>query len=167
MKSTAALAIILALALPGSCSDSQANIAGHVHGPHNGMVASFAGGGLSGHVEIKLHDDKGDLELWLAQDTDFTKPFDLPLTASIELEFHDRDGRKVVLRPRNAEQNEDENGKANVRDGSTNYFIYPSRAGEDAAWLQGKEFHSRVTARWHHDGQQLQSRKLELAPHSH
>ena len=49
----------------------------HVEGPHHGVPATFAGGGVSGHLELKLHDDKGDLELWLGQDIKLAKPFDL------------------------------------------------------------------------------------------
>ena len=40
--------------------------AGHTHeagiGKHHGMLADFTGGDQKGQVELKLHDDKGDLE---------------------------------------------------------------------------------------------------------
>ena len=36
------------------------------HGPHDGVTTGFADG--MGHLELKLHDDKGDLELWLYRD---------------------------------------------------------------------------------------------------
>lgn len=139
----------------------------HVEGPHQGVPAQFSGGGVGGHLELKLHDDKGDLELWLAQDAAYAQPFDLPLDASIEIEFVDLEGRKVVLRPRNTANNEDEDGKPNIRDGRTNYFIFPSQAGEDASWLMGKEFHSIVVVRFARGGQAFASEEFVLKPHAH
>ena len=143
---------------------------GHEHkeGPHHGIPATFSGAGPSaGHLELKLHDDKGDLELWLYQDAEHSKPFDLPLAASVEIEFIDADGRKVSLRPRNTEKNEDEAGEPNVRDGGTNYFIYPSKEGEDASWLKGKAFQSIVIVRFSLDGKESVSEEFILKPHVH
>lgn len=142
---------------------------GHEHfdGPHGGIPAGFSGGEVSGKLELKLHDDKGDLELWLFRDEGLSSPFDLPLASEIEIEFIDVEGRKITLRPRNVEQNEDEDGKPNVRDGKTNYFIYPSRDGEDASWLQGKNFQSIVIVRFAREGQDLRSEEFVLKPHVH
>jgi len=138
----------------------------HPEGPHAGVPASFAGAG-GGHLELKLHDDKGDLELWLYSDTTFEKPFDLPVASVIEIEFVDVDGRKVTLRPRNTEKNEDEAGKPNIRDGRTNYFIYPSKADEDASWLKGKTFQSIVIIRFATEGKTWTSEEFVLKPHTH
>jgi hypothetical protein len=138
----------------------------HAEGPHQGVTATFKGGDVTGHLELKLHDDKGDLELWLAEDAAFQKPFDLPLDSTVEIEFVDVGNRKVTLRPRNNDENEGEDGKANVRDGKTNYFIYPSQ-GEDSAWLQGKTFQSIVVVRFTRSGQPLASEELVLKPHAH
>jgi len=139
----------------------------HVDGPHGGVPATFAGGGASGHLELKLHDDQGDLELWLYHDDRLTKPFDLPITASVEIELVDVDGRKITLRPRDDEKNPDEDGKPNIRDGRTNYFIYPSRDGEDAAWLRGKEFQSIVIVRFAREGTAFASEEFVARPHAH
>jgi hypothetical protein len=139
----------------------------HVEGPHHGILATFSGGQMKGHLEFKLHDDKGDLELWIAEDAKFERPFDLPLDASIEVDFVDLQGRKVALRPRDADRNEDEDGKPNVRDGRTNYFIFPSQDGEDASWLMGKEFQSIVILRFSRDGQAFVSEEFVLKPHAH
>ena len=139
----------------------------HVEGPHDGIPASFNGGNTTGHLELKLHDDKGDLELWLAQDAGYQKPFDLPLDATVEIEFVDVGGRKVTLRPRNKTKNEDEDGKPNVRDGKTNYFIFPSQDNEDAAWLMGKQFQSIVVVRFARDGQAFASEEFVCKPHVH
>ena len=142
---------------------------GHEHkdGPHHGIPATFSGNGASGHLELKLHDDKGDLELWLSQDAALTKPFDLPLTDSVEIEFIDVDGRKVTLRPRNTEKNEDEDGNPNIRSGKTNYFIYPSKDGQDASWLKGKAFQSIVIVHFTLDGKEFVSEEFILKPHVH
>lgn len=133
------------------------------------MVASFSGSGSQGFLELKLHDDKGDLELWLAKDEKVTEPFDLPLASEIQVEFIDVGGRTVTLRPRNQQQNEDEgeDGKPNIRNGETNYFIYPTAAGEDASWLQGKEFSSIVVVSFTADGQPVKSEEFVLKPHEH
>lgn len=143
---------------------------GHDHqdGPHHGMLASFKGSaGSTGFLELKLHNDRGDLELWLALDDHVSKPFDLSLDAEIEVEFVDVSGRKVMLRPRNRDENEDEDGQANVRDGMTNYFIYPSRDGEDASWLQGKDFYSIVMVRFAKGDEKIASEEFVLKPHVH
>lgn len=139
----------------------------HVEGPHHGIPAAFSGGDQKGHLELKLHDDKGDLELWLSSDDKHEKPFDLPLDGTVEVEFVDVDGRKVTLRPRNTTQNEDEDGKPNIRDGKTNYFIYPSKEGEDASWLQGKKFQSIVVVRFESGEKAFVSEEFVLKPHTH
>jgi len=159
--------IALVLIACNRAGDISQTTASHVHGPHDGVVAAFGEGTSSGYLELKLHDDKGDLELWLNQDDKHARPFDLPLDATIEIEFTDKSGRKVTLRPRNKTNNEDESGVANARDGKTNYFIFPSQPGEDASWLQGKEFRATVIVRFTRDGVAFASQKLKLAPHSH
>ena len=139
----------------------------HVEGPHSGVPATFKGGDVSGHLELKLHDDKGDLELWLGLDATMSKQFDLPLAATIEIEFIDVGGRKVTLRPRNQQKNEDEDGNPNVRDGKTNYFIYPTQENEDASWLKGKQFQSILIVRFSRDGSTFVSEEFVLKPHVH
>ena len=138
----------------------------HVEGPHSGVPATFKGA-ENGHLELKLHDDKGDLELWLYKDSGFSKPFDLPLDAKIEIEFVDVENRKVNLSPRNTEKNEDEDGKPNIRPSGTNYFIYPSKDGEDASWLKGKTFQSIVIVRFAGGAFKFTSEEFVLKPHTH
>lgn len=139
----------------------------HADGPHHGLIAGFSGGGTNGFLELKLHDDKGDLELWLAQDRAIAQPFDLSLDTSVEVQFVDVDGRVVSLRPRDLKSNEDENGKPNIRAGKTNYFIYPTEPEQDASWLQGTEFQSIVVVRFNRDGQSFTSDEFVLQPHAH
>ncbi len=141
----------------------------HASAPHHGVGAPFKGadGAVAGYVELKLHDDKGDLELWLTVDEAGHTPYDLPIDAGIQIVFSDVQGRDVTLRPRNTERNEDENGKPNVREGRTNYFIFPTSAGEDASWLQGKEFNSIVIVRFEREGNRMTSEEFVLTPHTH
>ncbi|MGK0480179.1 MAG: hypothetical protein ACJAQ3_000141 [Planctomycetota bacterium] len=140
----------------------------HVEGPHSGVPAALAGaGGTQYHLELKLHDDKGDLELWLAQDAQYGSPLDLAIDATIEVEFVDVGGRKVTMRPRNHVDNEDESGEGNMRGGKTNYFIFPSADGEDASWLQGLEFQSIVIVSIQDGDQHFTSEEFVLKPHSH
>jgi|GEM_PF-1145193 len=144
---------------------------GHEHGatPHEGIVAAFKGpdGAAAGHLELKLHDDKGDLELWIAKDVKITQPFDLPLDAVVRVTFIDVKGKVVELRARNADRNEDEDGAANVRAGATNYFIFPGATGQDAAWLQGAGFQSLVTVAFAVGGKAHVSEEFPLVPHTH
>ena len=64
---------------------------GHSHGdsPHDGVLAKLVGseGEPAGFIELKLHDDKGDLELWLMRDAELSQPFDVPLDATIDVTF--------------------------------------------------------------------------------
>ena len=138
---------------------------GHAHTPHDGVVAKFEG--RSAHLELKLHDDKGDLELWLAEDPAMTRPLDLPVDAEIEVEFLDRGGQKVRLRVRDRETNSDEAGHPQIRDGRTNYFIFPTEPDEDASWLRGAEFRSRVTVRFSVGDEFFRSESFLLLPHTH
>ena len=144
---------------------------GHEHGPtpHEGVVAVFQGpdGAVAGHLELKLHDDKGDLELWVAKDDKLAQPFDLPLDAVVKVQFVDVGNRTVELRVRNAAKNEDEDGAANVRDGRTNYFIFPGETGADAKWLMGTTFTSIVRLTFTVDGKAYASEEFMLVPHTH
>ncbi len=147
---------------------------GHAHAdhpstPHEGVVAAFkdADGKPAGFLELKLHDDKGDLELWLAADEKIAQPFDASLDTKVQVKFIDKAGKTVELAPRNRNQNEDEDGHPNVRDGKTNYFIFPGETGQDAAWLMGAEFQSMVTATFAVDGKTYTSQGFLLVPHTH
>ncbi len=141
----------------------------HVDSPHHGIVAAFRGadGAAAGHLELKLHDDKGDLELWLAKDVKVSQPFDLPMDAKIKVVFIDHKNREATLAVRNREKNEDEDGTPNVRGGKTNYFIFPGDSGQDASWLKGKEFQSIVTVSFEHAGRKYVSEEFALVPHTH
>lgn len=140
-----------------------------LHGPRGGVVArlSTLDEPDFGFVELKLHDDKGDLELWLARDRDITRPFDLPVDAVITVTFTDRDDRSVTLRVREKIANRDEDGTPNVRQGRTNYFIFPGDTGADARWLRGATFRSVVRVSFAHEGVAYVSDDVLLHPHGH
>ncbi|HBP18002.1 MAG TPA: hypothetical protein DEA08_09440 [Planctomycetes bacterium] len=114
-----------------------------------------------------MHDDKGDLELWLARDAELAQPFDLPLDATITVTFTDKGNKTTTLRVRNRDKNEDEDGKANVREGKTNYFIFPGDTGEDATWLKGADFLATVKVAFTAEGKEHTTSPFVLRPHTH
>jgi hypothetical protein len=86
--------------------------------------AGAGGKEVVGFLELTQHDDLGDLELWT---TDMGDPLDFPAPTAITISFPDHGGKTVQLKARNLEQNEDEDGRANMRGGMTNYFIFSWR----------------------------------------
>ena len=138
---------------------------GSGHGPHDGVLAPLSGG--AGHAEIKLHDDKGDLEVWLAEDPKITRPIDLPLDTTVSITFKDKGGKVAALKVRNTKHNEDEDGTPNIREGKINYFIYPGEGGESSEWLMGKDFRSKATLTVTSGGKTLTTEEFELTPHHH
>ena len=141
---------------------------GHVHTPHMGIVAPFRSGESQvGFVELKLHDDKGDLELWLTNDEAGTKPYDLSLNTAITVSFLNMEQKNVELRVRNSEENEDEQGKSTVRGNKTNYFIFPGETGSDASFLVGKGFVAEVAITFTAEGVTYTTNPFELKPHTH
>ena len=137
-------------------------------GPHGGLIAraGTSDGEPAVWVELKLHDDLGDIEIWLARDRAMEAPLDLPLEAALTLAFESPE-RTVTLRPRNQDLNEDEAGTPNVRDGQTNYFIFPGDSGEDATWLRGAEFRAAVTLSFPVGPRTIVTRDVLLRPHGH
>jgi hypothetical protein len=140
---------------------------GHAHTPHDGVVAVLSGPSGESFVELKLHDDKGDLELWLAHDRQMKEPFDIPADTEITVTFNDVPGKTAALAVRNNEDNEDEEGTANMRDGKTNYFIFPGDSGQDPTWLMGQKFRSAVAVSFTVDGKEYRSEMFVLVPHTH
>jgi hypothetical protein len=143
------------------------------HGILAPLIGKFQGAGLpTGFVEVKLHDDLGDLELWVTHSGASSSPLDFALDTPVQLTFMSHADKSVSLRVRNTEQNEDEEGVPNVRgapDASpgTNYFIFPGESGEDAAWLTGKDFRATVKVSIGSGGTALTSEPFVLVPHSH
>ena len=94
-------------------------------------------------VEIKLHDDAGDLEVWLKKGGYSGDPLLLPTATVLTLDFPALD-RNVTLAVRDHERNEDESGNSTVVEAKTNYFVFPGETGVDATWLMGAEFAAKV-----------------------
>jgi hypothetical protein len=141
----------------------------HAHSAHDGVVAKLKNDAdqVVGYVELKLHDDKGDLEAWLGKDPLVKEPIDLPADSTLVVDFKDRPGKTAALRVRNNNENEDEDGKPNLRDGMTNYFIFPGDSGQDPNWLMGKDFKSIVVLSFELDGKKYITEEFTLIPHTH
>jgi len=140
----------------------------HHHAPHDGITVPFySKQGQAGFLEVKLHDDKGDIELWLTKDEDGTKPYDLPLASKINVTFPELNQKQVALQVRNSQKNEDEDGNGTIRNNRTNYFIFPSKKGEDASFLVGKDFVSPTVISFTAGGVPYKTFPFELFPHSH
>jgi hypothetical protein len=120
----------------------------HVHaneGPNSGFLfPAFDGEGKqTGTIEIKLHDDAGDLEVWLKKGGYEGEPWRLPLDTTLTLDFP-AESKTVTLVVRDTERNEDESGESTIFEGATNYFIFPGETGTDASWLMGADFAAKV-----------------------
>ena len=153
-----------------SHGDGHSHSHGHDFGgtPHAGIVKAVKSGETQiGFAELKLHDDKGDLELWITKDEAGTQPFDLTLDSTITVTFPKMNNKTVTLRVRNSDKNEDEDGKGNIRDGKTNYFIFPGDTGADASFLMGKDFASDVILTFKVEGSEHTTGSFELIPHTH
>lgn len=151
-------------------ADSYGHTHEHTHSDssHHGIVVPlFSAQQHVGFAEIKLHDDKGDLELWLTLDKNKGTPFDLALDSNITVSFQKLDTKKVALRIRNIEKNEDEDGKGNIRDNKTNYFIFPGDTGADATFLIGKGFSTETVISFEVDGVRYTTNTFKLQPHTH
>ncbi|VGO15874.1 hypothetical protein PDESU_04461 [Pontiella desulfatans] len=141
---------------------------GHDHTPHDGIIVPFrTGQSQAGFLELKLHDDKGDLELWLTKDKAGATPFDLPLDSMVAVLFPQLGGKTVELQVRNDQQNEDEDGKGNIRNKKTNYFIFPGDTKADASFLVGKDFVAEVVISFASEGITHTTAPFKLSPHSH
>ncbi|MBT9556335.1 MAG: hypothetical protein IV100_09915 [Myxococcales bacterium] len=142
----------------------------HEKTPHDGIIVAWKSGGtpsLSGFAEVKLHDDKGDVEVWLGKDRAFKEPLRLPVESRLNLTLVDLSGRKLTLAPRDLAENKDESGVAHLVGGQTDYFIFPGTTGDDATALIGKTFSSVAALSFEAAGQKATSDEFVLQPHTH
>lgn len=124
-------------------------------------------------LELKLHGDAGDLELWLYDRFPVSNwktvgkpdPFDVPKEAVMRITFLSHAGKTVELRVRNHEQNEGEDGNPNMRAGKTNYFIFPGESGADAQWLVGEKGRYVVSVAFEAEGKSYACDPFVLVPH--
>eukprot|EP00441_Pelagodinium_beii_P032802 CAMPEP_0197631184 /NCGR_PEP_ID=MMETSP1338-20131121/8438_1 /TAXON_ID=43686 ORGANISM="Pelagodinium beii, Strain RCC1491" /NCGR_SAMPLE_ID=MMETSP1338 /ASSEMBLY_ACC=CAM_ASM_000754 /LENGTH=484 /DNA_ID=CAMNT_0043202589 /DNA_START=23 /DNA_END=1477 /DNA_ORIENTATION=- len=124
-------------------------------------------GKVVGFIELKLHDDAGDLELWICKDGAMSEPLDFPASTTITLTFATHDNRSVQLNVRDHDQNEDEDGNPNMRDGMTNYFIFPGESEQDPEFLIGEKFRSTTTATFTSESKTYTAPPFILVPHQH
>lgn len=139
----------------------------HVHaneGPNGGFRFPVfdVDGEQVGTAEFKLHDDAGDLEVWLTKGGHGGDPWRLPVETTLELSFVDRD-QVATLAVRDDERNEDESGAVTVVDGTTNYFVFPGASGADASWLMGADFAAKAELRV----AEASTSSFVLRPHVH
>ena len=92
-------------------------------------------------------------------------PLDIPKETVIKVTFPRHDGKTVDLQVRNGDQNEDEEGKPNMRGGSTNYFIFPGESGQDSEWLKGEEWRGTAMVAFEADGKSYACDPFVLVPH--
>lgn len=139
---------------------------------NGGILAVFKG---LGFLELKLHGDAGDLELWLytsagkatAWQTSTGKPvpYDVPKETVLTLTFPTHGGKTETLRVRNGDKNEDEDGTPNMRGSCTNYFIFPGESGADPAWLVGEKWRGLVSVAFEVGGTKYECDPFVLVPH--
>ena len=120
----------------------------HIHaneGPNSGFLYPVFDhtGNQTGTIEIKLHDDAGDLEVWLKRGGYEGDAWRLPTATILTLDFPVLD-RNVILAVRDQDRNEDESGASTIIDGNTNYFVFPGETKSDASWLMGADFAAKV-----------------------
>jgi hypothetical protein len=128
-----------------------------------------------GFLELKLHGDAGDLELWMYTNaggqTSWQShmgkpvPFDVPKETVIRLTFLSHAGKALDMRVRNGDKNEDEEGTPNMRSGGTNYFIFPGESGQDPEWLKGEDWRGVVRVRFQVDDKSFVCDPFVLVPH--
>lgn len=143
--------------LMGPCNDGILSVFKAAHAPD-----------WRGLLELKLHGDAGDLELFLytsAAGGKNPKPFDVPKTTVVRLTFLSHAGKTVELNVRNMDQNEDEDGKPMMRGDGTNYFIFPGETGADPAWLVGEKNRYVVSVAFEAEGKSYAADPFVLVPH--
>ena len=130
-------------------------------------------GGAPMFLELKLHGDAGDLELFLYERFPISDwktkgkpaPFDIPKDSVVTLTFPSHENKSVELRVRNDKENEDEDGKPNMRGNGTNYFIFPGESGQDPEWLKGEKARYNVTVTFQANGKSYAADPFVLVPH--
>jgi len=151
------------------CGDQVSTISVHPGAAptRGGIMAVFEDADVKhvGFIELKLHDDAGDLELWICKDGAMSEPLDFPADTTITATFATHDNRSVKLNVNNTDKNEDEDGTPNMRDGMTNYFVFPGESDQDPEFLVGEKFRSTTTVTLTSNGKTYTAPSFILVPH--
>jgi len=152
-----------------SCGDQVSSISVHPGAaPINGGIMSpleDSEGKVVGFLELKLHDDAGDLELWICSDGAMSQPLDFLADTTITATFATHSNRSVRLNVRNNDKNEDEDGNPTMRTGKTNYFIFPGESDQDPEFLIGEKFRSTTTLTFTCGNKAYTAPSFILVPH--
>ena len=136
-----------------------------VEGPRGGtLVAIMDGEALSGHAEVRFHAEFGELEVWLGTDASMSSPLDVPVATVLMLRTATGDSAGTRLAVRDPERNEDEEGNVNVRDGATNYFVYPTDYSEEPSPPVGASGDTPVFIEFEAGGKTYRTSEFELVP---
>merc|ERR1719453_321120 len=95
------------------------------------------------------------------------EPLDLPADTTVTMTCPTHDNKSVKLNVRDNDKNEDEDGKPNMRDGKTNYFIFPGESEQDPEWLTGETFRSTTTVTFKAGDKAYTAPPFILVPHEH
>ena len=112
----------------------------------------------------RLYASAGKATAWQTH-TGKPVPLDMPKETVIRLAFPSHAGKTLEMHVRNSDKNEDEGGTPNMRDGRTNYFIFPGKSGQDAEWLKGEEWRGIVTVAFEAEGKSYTCDPFVLVPH--
>jgi hypothetical protein len=102
---------------------------------------------------------------WGQSHTGKPVPLDVPKETVIRLTFPSHPDKTLEMRIRNDDKNEDEEGTPNLRDGGTNYFIFPGESGQDAEWLKGEDWRGVAVVSFEADSKPFASDPFVLVPH--
>jgi len=136
-----------------------------------GAIAGFTGpdGKPAGLAKLWLGDRTGELEVWLATTKGMT--FDVPLDTVIQVKMIDKKGRTVELRIKDKKLNHFEDAKSNIRNGKSNYFVFPGDREVDVRWLASPIFRAVCVVSFTVDGKRYTTQSFALttpqAAHGH
>lgn len=123
----------------------------HNHMPHSGIVkALYLDKKEKAFIELKLHDDTGELELWITEDKEGQKPFILPLNTKIKVSF----------------LNLEKNIELRISNDKTSYFIYLGDEEVGTSFLKGKDFSSIVKVSFEINNSEYKTKLFTLVPYT-
>eukprot|EP01052_Picozoa_sp_SAG31_P035768 SAG31_NODE_4360_length_3312_cov_2.190787_5_plen_125_part_00 len=119
---------------------------------------------VHGQPKIRLYKSAGEQTSWQSH-AGKPVPFDLPKETVIRLTFPSHEGKALEMHVRNNDKNEDEEGTPNMREGGTNYFIFPGKTGQDPEWLKGEKWRGIAKVAFEANGKSFACDPFVLVPH--